>query len=240
MDAFGKALYGYWKGDHKTKGSHARDDGLESECNIGDYFIQYSAFLNVEKKALEFSNGKILDIGCGAGRHELYLQSKGFDVLGIDSSKLAIEVCKGRGCKKCKVMDIFESDFKQESFDTILLMGTNIGMAGTVKNAIKLLRICMKITDKEGLLILTTKDVTARREKEQIEYNEKNIKAGKHVGERSLRFEYKGTKGNWFRWIHIDPKTLQEIASEAGWKIEKIFRSKKDIYSAVLKKPNLL
>ena len=239
MEVFGKALYGYWKGDHKTKGFYVRDDGLRSDCDVGDYFLQYPDFLNVEKKALKFSKGKILDIGCGAGRHVLYLQSKGFDVLGIDFSKLAIRVCKGRGCKKCKVMDIFKSNFKQGYFDTILLMGTNIGISGTLKNAVKLLRICMKITSKDGLLILTTKDVAARKEKEQIEYNEKNIKAGKYVGERVLRSEYKGAKGNWFRWLHVDPKTLQEIASETGWKIEKIFKSKKNIYSVVLKKRTL-
>ena len=106
MDIFGKALYDYWRGDHKTKGFYVRDDGLRSNCDLGNYFLQYPDFLDIEKKALKFSKGKILDIGCGAGRHVLYLQNKGFDILGIDSSKSAIDVCKGRGCKKCKVMDI--------------------------------------------------------------------------------------------------------------------------------------
>ncbi|MCK4414566.1 MAG: class I SAM-dependent methyltransferase [Candidatus Eisenbacteria sp.] len=40
--------------------------------------------------------GRILDVGCGAGRSMLYLQQKGRAVTGIDISPLAIEVCRRR------------------------------------------------------------------------------------------------------------------------------------------------
>ena len=48
----------------------------------------------LEQKALQFSKGKILDVGCGAGSHALYLQEKGFDVTAIDISEKALEVAK--------------------------------------------------------------------------------------------------------------------------------------------------
>ncbi len=51
---------------------------------------------------MEFVNGRVLDVGCGAGRHSLYLQKKGFDVLGIDVSPLAVKVCRLKGVKKLK------------------------------------------------------------------------------------------------------------------------------------------
>ena len=235
MDTFGKALIEYWKGDHKSKGFYIRDDGSRSQYDIKVYFIDYPDFLNIEKKALKFATGKILDVGCGAGRHTLFLQNKGYDIIGIDTSKLAIEVCKKRGCKKCKVVDIFKNNFKPSSFDTILLMGTNIGIAGTLKRTIRLLKICNKLAKKNGTILLTTKDVNKRKDKNQIEYNQKNIKSGRYVGERKLRFEYKQDKSAWFKWIFIEPKMLQEIALKTGWKVEKIFKSNKDIYSAVLK-----
>jgi cyclopropane fatty-acyl-phospholipid synthase-like methyltransferase len=41
----------------------------------------------VEKKSMGYVKGRtVLDIGCGPGRHALYLQNeRGFDVLGIDT-----------------------------------------------------------------------------------------------------------------------------------------------------------
>jgi len=80
---------------------------------------------------MEFVKGRVLDIGCGAGRHSLYLQKKGFDVLGIDSSPLAIKVCKLRGLEKAKVMAIEDINFKPDSFDRIIMMGNNFGLFGS-------------------------------------------------------------------------------------------------------------
>ena len=68
------------------------------------YFSEYENWHTIEKKAMVFVKGKVLDIGCGVGRHSLYLQKKGFDVLGIDNSPLAIKVSKLRGVKKTKIM----------------------------------------------------------------------------------------------------------------------------------------
>jgi 2-polyprenyl-3-methyl-5-hydroxy-6-metoxy-1,4-benzoquinol methylase len=53
-----------------------------------------------EKKAIDYAKGRVLDVGCGAGRHILYLQKKGLKVLGIDQSPLAVNMCKLRGAKK--------------------------------------------------------------------------------------------------------------------------------------------
>jgi 2-polyprenyl-3-methyl-5-hydroxy-6-metoxy-1,4-benzoquinol methylase len=84
---------------------------------------------------MEFVKGRVLDIGCGAGRHSLYLQKRGFDVLGIDSSPLAIKVCKLRGLKQAKVMSIEELNFKPNSFDSVITLGSNFGLFGSFEKA---------------------------------------------------------------------------------------------------------
>jgi len=89
------------------------------------YFSEYRQWSPLEKRAIKLARGRILDVGCGAGRHALYLQSKNFDVTGIDNSPGAIKVCKLRGLTKAIVRPISEVDkFKPASFDTILMMGT--------------------------------------------------------------------------------------------------------------------
>jgi len=63
-----------------------------------------------------------------AGRHALYLQDKGHKVVGIDTSPLALEVSKIRGVKDCRLMSLYNLVFPDSSFDTVLLLGQNLGL----------------------------------------------------------------------------------------------------------------
>ncbi|UCE04577.1 MAG: class I SAM-dependent methyltransferase, partial [bacterium] len=64
--------------------------------------------VRTSKKVLSFVKKNVLDIGCGAGRHSLYLQEQGFNITGIDQSPLAIEVCIQRGVENALNMSISE------------------------------------------------------------------------------------------------------------------------------------
>ncbi|HDO42228.1 MAG TPA: methyltransferase domain-containing protein [Candidatus Bathyarchaeota archaeon] len=63
----------------------------------------------MEQEAMKFIRGRVLDIGCGAGRHSIYLQNKGFNVIGIDISPLAIKVCRLRGLKKAEIICLLKN-----------------------------------------------------------------------------------------------------------------------------------
>jgi len=54
------------------------------DSSIGDNYEEWAPY---EKEAMEFVKGRVLDARCGADRHSLYLQEKGFDVLGMDILK---------------------------------------------------------------------------------------------------------------------------------------------------------
>ena len=71
-------------------------------------------YQNWNKKALQLTKGKVLDVGCGAGSHALYLQEKGFDVTAIDISENAIKACELRGLKNCKVSDVLDLDTSEK------------------------------------------------------------------------------------------------------------------------------
>ncbi len=43
--------------------------------------------------------GPALDLGCGAGQVALHLQGPGCEVVGIDVSPRAVEVCRRRACR---------------------------------------------------------------------------------------------------------------------------------------------
>ena len=97
------------------------------------YFVPMTKCPNLEKKALQLSKGKILDVGCGAGSHSLTLQNeRNLDVTSIDISANAIQACVLRGLKKAKVQDVMT--LENEKFDTILLLMNGAGMCGRLKN----------------------------------------------------------------------------------------------------------
>ena len=91
-DLFGKALLDYQSGDYTedliTSTNISEDDVLP----LPYLFRDFSEMPKLEQKALQLAKGNILDVGCGAGSHSLYLEEKGLNVKAIDTSIGAIEV----------------------------------------------------------------------------------------------------------------------------------------------------
>lgn len=231
-DIFGYALYCYWKGDRKTPHLISRDDDDLDKSSLKIYFTK--KLYPTEKTVVQNVKGKILDVGCGAGRHLLHFQNRGFDITGIDASPAAIKVCKERGCKKAKVMNAFHPKFSPHSFHTILLFGHNIGIGGDLAGAQRLLSNFRKLIKSKGVLLLTTIDVTKTKKKIHQRYHQKNRAAGRYVGEVKIRIEYKDHIGDWFQWLHVEPKVLRRLAEKTGWSIKEIHETKNGEYSAVL------
>ncbi len=99
-EAFGQGIWAFFQGK-KSFGIIERDDGF-LDCSSGAqaYFAEFKDWPKIQKQAIKFAKGKVLDVGAGAGRVALYLQKKGFDVVAIDNSPLAIKVCKKTRCEK--------------------------------------------------------------------------------------------------------------------------------------------
>lgn len=231
-DTFGQALYGYWKGDHETPHFIRRDDGFLDETLTSDYFR--TRLMANEKVLAKFVRGKILDVGSGAGRALLYFGKKGFDICGIDFSPLAVRVCKERGLE-AEVKDVFKMR-ETTAYDTILLFGNNIGIGGDLEGAEKLLKKLNTLVDKKGCVLLTSIDVTKTDNPQHHAYHQTNLKKKKYVGEVKIRVEYKKAIGTYFKWIHLDPEKLKELATKTGWKVIYLKVSRNGSYSAVLEK----
>ncbi len=108
-DAYGRQLLAQYVDQIPTAEIVERDDGyIDTGSDPGTYFEDYRQWMPMERRAIKFARGRVLDIGCGAGRHSLYLQQKGMDVTGIDSSPGAVKVCRLRGLKKVRVRSIGE------------------------------------------------------------------------------------------------------------------------------------
>jgi 2-polyprenyl-3-methyl-5-hydroxy-6-metoxy-1,4-benzoquinol methylase len=110
-------------------------------------FGDYRSWSRRERQAINLAKGRVLDIGCGAGRFTLHLQQKGFEVTGIDNSSGAVKVCKLRGVKDVRLMSIDSiGSFRHGSFDTVIMMGNNFGLFGGFQKAKRLLKRLHGIT----------------------------------------------------------------------------------------------
>jgi len=238
IDAYGHELWGYF-----TTGRGyeivERDDGYFDAGPGGrTYFSEYKDWNPIERRAMKYAKGRVLDIGCGVGRHALYLQKK-FDVTGIDNSPLAIKICKIRGLKKAKILSIDDIyKFKPNSFDTIIMMGNNFGLLGSFKKAKRLLKNFYKITSKNALIIAQTLDPHQTKDPDHLAYHRWNIKRGRMPGQIRIRIRYKKLIGPWFNYLFVSKKEMKEILKDTGWEIRHIIEKKKfaPIYVAVIEK----
>ena len=109
QDAYGQIYLALLEG-REAQEIMERDDGLIYAGDPADYFAPYRRWPAVEKRAMRAVRGRVLDVGCGAGRVSLYLQSRGHAVVAIDESPLAIDVVKRRGVSHAEVRSLADLD----------------------------------------------------------------------------------------------------------------------------------
>lgn len=75
---------------------------------------------------------RVLDVGCGTGRHSLALAERGFDVVGVDVSRTFIEIAARRAPENARfeVADAADLPFDAEFDAVISLCQGAFGLAG--------------------------------------------------------------------------------------------------------------
>ena len=76
LDLFGKALWDYYKKKGSNKIITWTSLTEEDPILLSYFFRSFDEMPKLEQKALKLSKGKVLDVGCGAGSHSLYLKNK--------------------------------------------------------------------------------------------------------------------------------------------------------------------
>ncbi|QWX84326.1 class I SAM-dependent methyltransferase [Cellulophaga sp. HaHaR_3_176] len=208
-DILGKAVLDFHNKksttDIKTFSSLDEEDFIP----LNYLFRNFKEMPLLEQKALQICKGNVLDIGCGAGSHSLYLQNKGFDVIALDYSEGAIEVCKERGLKKAICSDIY--NYKDEKFDTLLLLMNGIGIVGKLEYINKFFNHLKTILKPNGQIILDSSDIIYMYEEDEdggYWISDQNT----YYGEVTFTMQYKDEKGDEFDWLYLDYNTLQRAA----------------------------
>ena len=191
-----------------------RSDGFLDILEIGPLFQDHKDWPHYEKEAMNSVKGRVLDIGCGAGRHALYLQNMGFDVLGIDISPLAVEVCKKRGLERAEVMAIEEVNSQAGSFDTVLMLGNNFGLFGSREKARVLLERFHQVTSPDAVIIASSNDVYKTTNSLHLKYQESNRERGRMSGQINFRVRFRQYSTPRYDYLMVSKDEMEKAVQK--------------------------
>lgn len=221
-DAYGEALRAHYRGEESFE-IVERDDGFFGPP--GDpalYFSTPEEWDERERAAMDRAEGRVLDAGCGAGRHALYLQERGHEVVGIDASPGAVAVSRDRGvdARECDVADV--RDLDAEPFETVVMGGNNFGLVGTRATAPRILGELAAVTTDDARIVSETRDVYATEDQDHLAYHEFNRERGRLPGALRIRVRYKRYATPWFDYLMVSPGEMREVVEPTPWHVAEI------------------
>lgn len=214
-----------------------RDDGF-IEANLGPhpYFAPLRRWPAVERRALRYVRGRVLDVGCGAGRVALELQGRGHDVVGIDNSPLAVRVARKRGVKTVFVLPFERVDKSLGLFDTVLLYGNNFGLFGGEGSGRRILRRLQRLTSETGRIVGASLDPYGTENPAHLAYHVRNRKRGRLPGQLRLRIRHRQRATPWFDYLIVSPAEMGDLIRGTGWHVHRIVHGEGPYYVGVLEK----
>lgn len=192
-------------------------------------FRSYDEMPELEKQAIDRCEGKVLDVGAGAGVHTKVLMNNGHEVLAIDVSKGSISYMQSKGINAEKIAFL---DLKDQKFDTVLLLMNGIGVAGKLSELEGFLEHAKSLLNPGGRILCDSSDIKYLYEDEDgsmwIDLN------SEYYGNFRFQMHYKKEKGSWFDWLYVDFDNLFKTAKKVGLKASKVYEQE-DHYLAELK-----
>lgn len=219
-DLFGRAILDF--------ATHNAPENLITETNISEademdvsyLFRSFKDMPRLEQKALSLARGKVLDVGCGAGSHALYLQEKGFDVTAVDISSNAIEACKIRGVKHAQQVALLNIE-DGTKFDTIYLLMNGTGIFGKLHNIDQYLTKLKSLLNENGQILIDSSDIVYMFDEDEDGGKWIPLYAD-YYGELTFTIRYKGEQEEPFDWLYLDFNTLQNACTAQNMKCELI------------------
>ncbi|MFK8303436.1 class I SAM-dependent methyltransferase [Capnocytophaga stomatis] len=216
-DLFGQAILDYQQGNYtediKTETTISEEDILP----LPYLFRSFKEMPKLEQKALRLARGKVLEVGCGAGSHGLYLQNeRNLEVHSIDISPKAVEACKLRGLKNVSVANVMDFEGK---FDTILLLMNGAGMCGRLKQMGTFLAKIKSLLAPNGQILTDSSDIIYMFDKNEDGTYDVPLHFD-YYGEVDYLVKYKKEKEEPFAWLYVDYNTLQNVAHSVGLQCE--------------------
>lgn len=225
-DIQGRALLDRFLGKEEVPLILHTSYGPPEPMPVDVFFRGIDDFSKLEKLALRYCKGTVLDIGAGAGSFALELQEKGLSVTALEISPLSCKIMQQRGVEQIEEGDFWS--YSKGKYDTLLVMMNGIGLAGTLTRLPDFLNKLKELLAPGGQIICDSSDISYL-------YRGGKRPRDRYFGEIDYCYEYEGEKGDWFSWLYVDAPTLSAMCKLVGLKMEVLFRNRYDQYLAKIK-----
>lgn len=236
-DAYGHMIYDYLNGQDTDEIIEREDGYIDTSYGCKLYFAEFKDWPLHQQEAMRYLvPGRVLDLGCGAGRVELYLQDQGYEVVGIDNSPLAVEVCRQRGVKDARCLSVTRVSSELGHFDNILMMGNNWGLMANPKRAKWLLRRFYALTSPGGRIIAESNDIYKTDLPYHLAYQAYNRERGRMSGQIRFRVCYLAYRSKWIDYLMVSKGEMGSILDGTGWRVKQFIDSAGSAYIGILEK----
>lgn len=216
-DAFGTSLQ-----DQLGGGGSAvvieRDDGFV-DADGSDYLgdVQHDPLWQWMRPRL---GNRVLDLGAGAGRGALRLQSEEVDVVALDVSPGCIDVCRRRGVRDVFLGTIHElAAAHPKPFDSVLALGNNLGLVGSPETAKVFFDAARALGTKDVRIVGTMLNPYLTDNATHLDYHAQNRGAGRLSGHVTIRVRYRNKATPWFSLLWASEAELADLAANHGWEM---------------------
>lgn len=230
IDVLGAALLDYYRLGQAQDIITETNISEADEMPVAHFFRGYNDMPLLEQEALQRCEGRVLDIGCGAGSHSLYLQSQGLEVKAIDISKGAVEVAKARGVLNAQPIHV--NAVQAEQFDTLLILMNGTGIFENIAMMPHYLNHLKSLLKTGGKVIIDSSDLSYMYDTE--ENGAIWVPADRYYGELTFTMEYKGIKSEPFDWLYLDQKKMKTLCKQSGFHFSIVKEGNHYEYLAVL------
>lgn len=221
-DAYGQLLLAVAEG-RPAQEIMEREDGLIYAGDPRDYLAPFRRWPPTERQLMRWARGRVLDIGCAAGRAALHLQARGHEVVAIDESPLAVEVARRRGVPDARALAL--ADATPEAlglFDTVLVLRNNLGLAGNLDAAPPALRRLAALTTPAGRLL--TDSV----------HPDRLDTLSRGTGRDRYRVRWRQFASPWFRYLMLTPDEVEHLVEASPWRVLRLVDDGSPRYGIVL------
>ncbi|MDP2872429.1 MAG: class I SAM-dependent methyltransferase [Bacillota bacterium] len=215
-DLYGRALLDYLKG-RRLPVHLRRGDGRLAVLDLKSYFGGPELFTPMERCIVAHARGAVLDLGAGGGRIAAHLQSMAgpdqdvTEVVAVDASQGACSCLRRFGLRSVvhsPWQRVMESGIWHGRFDSVVLAGGNLGLAGDPSGLAVMLGWLRGLLRPCGTILATGLAPWPPP-------------GGCDALPVRFRVEYAGRVGEWFAWLTLTPAALELAAASEGLRVER-------------------